>query len=137
VSDSKLGYVSRVDGISSGPQVIALNDGGQQAKPEAPATALAFASMKEVPATQPESRAAVAQQTAPVAAAAAASDETPFYKKMFSGVGDLFSSSAAQPVAETVQVAPAAPAARTAPAAKAVPEKRAQVPSKVNVAAAN
>jgi len=136
VSDSKLGYVSRVDGISSGPQVIALNDGGQQAKPEAPATALAFASMKEVPATQPESRAAVAQQTAPVAAAAAASDETPFYKKMFSGVGDLFSSSAAQPVAETVQVAPAAPA-RTAPAAKAVPEKRAQVPSKVNVAAAN
>jgi murein L,D-transpeptidase YafK len=137
VSDSKLGYVSRVDGISSGPQVIALNDGGQQAKPEAPATALAFASMKEVPATQPESRAAVAQQTAPVAAAAAASDETPFYKKMFSGVGDLFSSSAAQPVAETVQVAPAAPAARAAPAAKAVPEKRAQVPSKVNVAAAN
>jgi murein L,D-transpeptidase YafK len=136
VSDSKLGYVSRVDGISSGPQVIALNDGGQQAKPEAPATALAFASMKEVPATQPESRAAVAQQTAPVAAAAAASDETPFYKKMFSGVGDLFSSSAAQPVAETVQVAPSAPA-RTAPAAKAVPEKRAQVPSKVNVAAAN
>jgi murein L,D-transpeptidase YafK len=137
VSDSKLGYVSRIDGISSGPQVIALNDSGQQTKPEAPATALAFASMKEVPATQPESRAAVAQQTAPVAAAAAASDETPFYKKMFSGVGDLFSSSAAQPVAETVQVAPSAPAARTAPAAKAVPEKRAQVPSKVNVAAAN
>ncbi len=137
VSDSKLGYVSRIDGISSGPQVIALNDSGQQAKPEAPATALAFASMKEVPATQPESRAAVAQQTAPVAAAAAASDETPFYKKMFGGVGDLFSTSAAQPVAETVQVAPAAPIARTAPAAKAVPEKRAQAPSKVNVAAAN
>jgi murein L,D-transpeptidase YafK len=137
VSDSKLGYVSRIDGISSGPQVIALNDSGQQAKPEAPATALAFASMKEVPATQPESRAAVAQQTAPVAAAAAASDETPFYKKMFGGVGDLFSTSAAQPVAETVQAAPAAPIARTAPAAKAVPEKRAQAPSKVNVAAAN
>jgi murein L,D-transpeptidase YafK len=137
VSDSKLGYVSRIDGISSGPQVIALNDGGQQAKPEAPATALAFASMKEVPATQPESRAAVAQQTAPVAAAAAASDETPFYKKMFSGVGDLFSSSASQPVAETVQVAPAAPVAKTAPAANAVPQKRAQAPSKVNVAAAN
>jgi murein L,D-transpeptidase YafK len=137
VSDSKLGYVSRVDGISSGPQVIALNDGGQQAKPEAPATALAFASMKEVPATQPESRAAVAQQTAPVAAAAAASDETPFYKKMFSGVGDLFSSSASQPVAATVQVAPAAPVAKTAPAANAVPQKRAQAPSKVNVAAAN
>ena len=137
VSDSKLGYVSRIDGISSGPQVIALNDGGQQAKPEAPATALAFASMKEVPATQPESRAAVAQQTAPVAAAAAASDETPFYKKMFSGVGDLFSSSASQPVAETVQVAPAAPVAKTAPAANAVPQKRAPAPSKVNVAAAN
>jgi hypothetical protein len=139
VSDSKLGYVSRIDGISSGPQVIALNDSGPQAKPEAPATALAFASMKEVPATQPESRAAVTQQTAPVAAAAAAaaSDETPFYKKMFSGVGDLFSTSAAQPVAETVQVAPAAPVARTEPAGKAVPQKRAQVPSKVNVAAAD
>ncbi len=139
VTDSKLGYVSRIDGISSGPQVIALNDSGPQAKPEAPATALAFASMKEVPATQPESRAAVTQQTAPVAAAAAASasDETPFYKKMFGGVGDLFSTSAAQPVAETVQVAPAAPVARTEPAGKAVPQKRAQIPSKVNVAAAD
>ncbi|MBL0406050.1 murein L,D-transpeptidase [Microvirga aerilata] len=142
VTDSKLGYVSRIDGISSGPQVIALNDSAPQTRPEAPATALAFASMKEVPATQPESRAAVTQQTAPVAAAAAAtaSDETPFYKKMFGGVGDLFSTSAAQPVAETVQAAPAAPVApvaRMEPAAKAVPQKRAQAPSKVNVAAAD
>ena len=49
--------------------------------------------MREVPVPQAETRAAVTQQTAPVAAAAAApaSGETPFYKKMFGGVADLFS----------------------------------------------
>jgi hypothetical protein len=99
--------------------------------------------MKEVPAAQPEprqaeTRVAVTQQTAPVAAAAAApTSETPFYKKMFSGVTDLFSTSASQPVAETVQAAPVAPAAKAAPTAKTAPQKRAQAPAKVNVAAAN
>jgi hypothetical protein len=77
----------------------------------------------------------VTERTAPVAAAAASSQETPFYKKMFSSVTDLFSTSASQPAAETVQVAPAP--AKAAPGAKAVPQKRAQVPGKVNVAAAN
>jgi hypothetical protein len=136
VSDSKLGYVSRTEGISSGPRVVALNDAGKEA-PEAPSTALAFASMKEVPVPQAETRAAVTQQTAPVAAAAAApaSQETPFYKKMFGGVADLFSTSS-QPVAETVQVAPAAPA-KAIPAAKPVPQKRAQAATGVKVADAN
>jgi murein L,D-transpeptidase YafK len=141
VTDSKLGFVSRTEGISSGPQQIALDDSGRE-KIETPSTALAFASMKEVPASQPEarqaeSRAAVTQQTAPVVAAAAASSsqETPFYKKMFGNVTDLFSTSASQPVAETVQIAPAP--ARAVPAAKAVPQKRAHAPAKVSVAAAN
>jgi murein L,D-transpeptidase YafK len=141
VSDSKLGFVSRTEGISSGPQQIALDDSGRE-KIETPSTALAFASMKEVPASQPEtrqaeSRVAVTQQTAPVAAAAAgaSSQETPFYKKMFGNVTDLFSTSASQPVAETVQIAPAP--ARAAPAMRAVPQKRAQAPAKVDVAAAN
>jgi murein L,D-transpeptidase YafK len=140
VSDSKLGFVSRTEGISSGPRQVALDDSGRE-KIEAPSTALAFASMREVPASQPETRqaetrVAVTQQTAPVAAAAAsASQEPPFYKKMFSGVTDLFSTSASQPVAETVQIAPAP--AKAAPAAKAVPQKRAQAPAKVNVAVAN
>ncbi|NBJ09702.1 L,D-transpeptidase family protein [Microvirga arsenatis] len=132
VSDSKLGYVSRVEGISSGPQVIALNEAGKE-KPETPPTALAFASMKEVPASQPETRKAVTEQTAPVAAAAA-SQETPFYKRMFGGVADLFSSSSSQPpVAEAAQVAPAAPAAP----AKPVPQKRAEGAAAVKVAKAN
>ncbi|MFL4997034.1 MAG: L,D-transpeptidase family protein [Microvirga sp.] len=141
VSDSKLGFVSRTEGISSGPQQIALDDSGRE-KIETPSTALAFASMKEVPASQPEtrqaeSRVAVTQQTAPVAAAAAgaSSQETPFYKKMFGNVTDLFSTSASQPVAETVQIAPAHP--KAAPSTKTVPQKRAQAPAKVDVAAAN
>jgi murein L,D-transpeptidase YafK len=138
VSDSRLGYVSRTEGISSGPRVVALNDTGKEV-PEAPPTALAFASMKEVPVPQAETRAAVTQQTAPVAVAAAApaSGETPFYKKMFGGVADLFSTSSSQPVAETVQAAPAIPAARLAPAAKNMPQKRAQAATPVKVANAN
>jgi murein L,D-transpeptidase YafK len=138
VTDTRLGYVSRTEGISSGPRVVALNDTGREA-PEAPPTALAFASMKEVPVPQAETRAAVTQQTAPVAAAAAApaSGETPFYKKMFGGVADLFSTSSAQPVAETVQVAPVAPIAKATPGVKPVPQKRAQAGAAVKVANAN
>ena len=140
VSDTKLGFVSRTEGISSGPQVIALNDNGQE-KQEAPSTALAFASMREVPVSQPEprqpeTRMAVAQKTAPVAAAASSTAETPFYKKMFGSVTELFSSSSAEPVAETVQMAPLAPA-RMAPAAKAVPQKRADAVTSVKVATAH
>ena len=140
VSDTKLGFVSRTEGISSGPQVIALNDNGQE-KQEAPSTALAFASMREVPVSQPEprqpeTRMAVAQKTAPVAAAASSTAEPPFYKKMFGSVTELFSSSSAEPVAETVQMAPLAPA-RMAPAAKSVPQKRADAVTSVKVATAH
>jgi murein L,D-transpeptidase YafK len=135
VTDSRLGYVSRTEGISSGPQKIALDDSGKD-KIETPSTALAFASMKQVPASQPApqptTRAQVAQQTAP---AAPASDETPFYKRMFSGVGDLFSSSNAQPAAETAQTAPVTAPALMAPAKKAVPQKRAEAASGIKVAA--
>lgn len=136
VSDTKLGYVSRTEGISSGPRVVALNDTGKEV-PEAPPTALAFASMREVPVSQAETRAAVTEQTAPVAAAAAApaTGETPFYKKMFGGVADLFSTSS-QPVAETVQAAPVAPI-KIAPTVKPVPQKRAQAGAAVKVANAN
>jgi murein L,D-transpeptidase YafK len=137
VSDTRLGYVSRTEGISSGPRVVALNDTGKEV-PDAPSTALAFASMREVPVTQAETRLAVTQQTAPVAAAAAAPEagETPFYKKMFGGVADLFSTSSAQPVAETVQAAPAIPV-KTTPAVSPVPQKRAQAGAAVKVANAN
>ncbi|MGF9760282.1 murein L,D-transpeptidase family protein [Microvirga sp. 0TCS3.31] len=137
VSDTSLGYVSRTEGISSGPRVVALNDTGKEV-PEAPPTALAFASMKEVPVSQAENRVAVTQQTAPVADAAAAPEagETPFYKKMFGGVADLFSTSSAQPVAATVQAAPAAPI-KTAPAVKPVLQKRAQAATPVKVANAD
>ncbi|MEE1656917.1 murein L,D-transpeptidase family protein [Microvirga sp. CF3062] len=136
VSDTKLGYVSRTEGISSGPRVVALNETGKEV-PEAPPTALAFASMKEVPVPQAETRMAVTRQTAPVAAAAAASEETPFYKKMFGGVADLFSTSSSQPVTETVQAAPVAPAIKVAPATKNVPQKRAEAAVSVKVANAN
>jgi murein L,D-transpeptidase YafK len=143
VSDSRLGYVSRTEGISSGPQQIALDDTGAT-KPEAPSTALAFASMRQAPAapafapaaasrTKVANAASAMEAEAPVQAAAAAPGETPFYKKMFNSVGDLFSSGAAEPVAETAQV----PATAPLPALKPQPvgQKRAQTTSKVNVAA--
>ncbi|WP_243370467.1 L,D-transpeptidase family protein [Microvirga solisilvae] len=131
VTDSKLGYISRTEGLSSGPQQIALDDSGRE-KIEAPSTALAFASMKEVPAEAPQPKALAAAQPEAVAPAAG-SDETPFYKKMFSNVTDLFSTSPAQPAAETAQVAPVtAPAAKTP--AKPVPQKRAEASKGVKVA---
>jgi murein L,D-transpeptidase YafK len=143
VTDSKLGYVSRTEGISSGPQQIALDDSGREAI-DTPSTALAFASMREAPAeTQEPLVARAAPQpvaAAPVVTASAApagSQETPFYKKMFGGVADLFSTSSAQPAAETAQAVPAGSSIlRMAPAQKVVPQKRAQN-SPVNVAAAN
>ncbi|MGO4572192.1 L,D-transpeptidase family protein [Microvirga sp. 2TAF3] len=130
----KFGDVSRPEGLSSGPQRIALDASGKP-KAEAPSTALAFASMNQAPppapASAPAAKVAVAAPVpAPqVAQAAAAPAETPFYKKMFNGIGDLFStSSTSQPAAETAAT----------PAAKAVaPQRKAQGPSAINVAAAN
>ncbi|SCY28577.1 L,D-transpeptidase family protein [Microvirga guangxiensis] len=140
VTDSRLGYVSRTEGISSGPQQIALDDSGRETL-DTPSTALAFASMREVPAesSEPLVARAVPQSAAPApvataSTAPASSQETPFYKKMFGGVADLFSPSPLQPAAETAQ---AAPALRTAPVHKPVPQKRVQSSTPVNVAVAN
>jgi murein L,D-transpeptidase YafK len=137
VTDDKLGYVSRTEGIASGPQQIALDDSGRE-KIEAPSTALAFASMREAPAA-PEAKpqaVAAAQPAAPAPAAAPvpASEETPFYKKMFGNVADLFSASP-QPAAETAQAAPmTAPAAAPAAKAPAKSQKRAEAATGVKVA---
>jgi murein L,D-transpeptidase YafK len=129
VSDDKLGLISRPEGISSGPQRIALDDSGRtKTEATAPSTALAFASMK--PASEPEAKPAVKSMkaqpaAAPTVAAAPAAQETPFYKRMFSGVSDLFgSSSSSQP-------------AEMAPAAKPVPQKRAQTSSGIKVVSAD
>ncbi len=141
VTDSKLGYVSRTEGIASGPQQIALDDSGRE-KIETPSTALAFASMREEPveAVQPKTvaaahTAAVAPAaTKPAAAVATASGETPFYKKMFSNVADLFSASP-QPTAETAQATPlTAPAIAPAARTPAKPQKRAEASAGVKVA---
>jgi murein L,D-transpeptidase YafK len=131
VSDDKLGLISRPEGISSGPQRIALDDTGRtkiDAPSAAPSTALAFASMK--PASEPEAKPAVKSMKAQPAAAPAvatapapAAQETPFYKRMFSGVSDLFS--------------PSSQPAETAPAAKTVPQRRAQASTGIKVVSAD
>ena len=133
---NRFGDVSRPEGLSSGPQMIALDDSGK-AKPEAPSSAMAFASLN--PAADPAPKAApapaakVAAPALKVAAAAAPApaavpSETPFYKKVFSGIGDLFSTGSTQPAAETAQAPSATPAAR-------LQQKRVEAPPKVNVAA--
>ncbi|MFC4170972.1 L,D-transpeptidase family protein [Microvirga sp. GCM10011540] len=116
----KFGDVSRPESLT-GPREIALDDSGRT-RPEAPSAALAFASL---PPAEP-----AAQAAAPAADQAdAGPQQTPFYKKMFNGIGDLFTTSGpAQPVA-------AAPVAAPAAQPQAVPQKRVQAPSKVNVAA--
>ncbi|QFU17791.1 L,D-transpeptidase family protein [Microvirga thermotolerans] len=142
----KFGDVSRPEGLSSGPQVIALDDTTGKPKPETPSTALAYASLDRSPAaarTAAADRPAagetkVAALGAPPAAAPVGNGETPFYKKMFNGIGDLFSSSttAAQPAAETAQAAPAKSGAAAQKPAAAV-QRKAQAGSAVSVAAAN
>jgi len=145
----KFGDVSRPEGLS-GPREIALNDSGPT-KPEAPSTAMAFASFDQSPpapaakATAPAAKMAAAPAAKVAAAPAAkappapalvaqntaAPSETPFYKKVFGGIGDLFSTgSSAQPAAETAQI----PAVTGTSAAKPQ-QKRVQAQSKVNVAA--
>jgi murein L,D-transpeptidase YafK len=145
----KFGDVSRPEGLSSGPQEIALDDTGKPKK-ELPSTALAFASTpKAAPVAEAPVKAAVpemkvaAATPAPAPATSPVGSESPFYKKMLSGIGDLFStSSPAQPTTETAQVAaPAAPLSPqrgiTAPKPHpSTPQKRAQAPTSVNVAAA-
>ena len=62
------------------------------------------------------------------------SAETPFYKKMFNSVGDLFSTApASEPAAETAQVPATTPLSSAKP--QPIGQKRAQTSTKVNVAA--
>ncbi|MCG7393541.1 L,D-transpeptidase family protein [Microvirga sp. ACRRW] len=135
VTDSKLGYVSRTEGLSSGPQQIALDDSGRE-QVETPAAALAFASMKEVPAEASEPKVVASAKPVATTPAASASDETPFYKKMFSNVTDLFSSSSSQPAAETAQTEPTIAPAAITPAIRppVKPQKRAETPTGLKVA---
>jgi hypothetical protein len=80
----------------------------------------------------------------PAPTSGTADTESPFYRKMLSGIGGLFSTSPApQPTTETAQVAlPAAPlpphrgVAIAKPATPVVPQKRAQAPAPVNFAVA-
>jgi murein L,D-transpeptidase YafK len=148
----KFGDVSRPEGLSSGPQEIALDDTGKP-KRELPSTALAFAAApKAAPVAQtaqtpaaaaPAPEMKVASAT-PAPSTGTADSQSPFYKKMLTGIGDLFSSSSAsQPASAPQQVAaPAAPiqprAAVTAKPAgtSAAPQKRAQSQGAVNLAAA-
>ncbi|MCB8823103.1 L,D-transpeptidase family protein [Microvirga rosea] len=140
----KFGAVSRPEGLSSGPQQIALDETTGKSKAETPSTALAFASMNQSPAATPapakapapQIKVAAATQLAPQpVAASAGGTEAPFYKKMFNGIGDLFgSSSATQPAPETAQAAPVGNAAGQK--AHAAPQRGAQGTSAVNVAAA-
>ncbi|MBZ6077654.1 L,D-transpeptidase family protein [Microvirga puerhi] len=139
----KFGAVSRPEGLSSGPQQVALDETTGKAKVETPSTALAFASMNQdrmpaapakvtAPAAAPTAKVgtaspAAAQPAAPTSAAN--SSDTPFYKRMFNGIGDLFSSSSAQPAAETAHAPAQKPPAATS-------QRKAQVTSPINVAAA-
>ncbi|NIX75118.1 L,D-transpeptidase family protein [Microvirga terricola] len=142
----KFGDVSRPEGLSSGPQRIALDASGKP-KAEAPSTtvaAMSVASPAPAPVPAPEVK-AVAAAPAPQAAPAttgSTSSETPFYKKMFNGVGDLFSTApASEPTTETAQapapmpsMSPLPPQRNAAPAAKA-PQRRAEGSSTVKLAA--
>ena len=136
----RFGDVSRPEGLSSGPQRIALDTTGKP-KQEVPTTALAFASMQPAstaPAPAPQAETKVA--AAPTQQAAPAAQETPFYKKMFNSVGDLFSTSPSQPAATTAETAPAATPVqpqRSTVKPQAAPQKKAAAPSTVKVAAAN
>ncbi|WP_112661671.1 L,D-transpeptidase family protein [Microvirga flavescens] len=142
----KFGDVSRPEGLSTGPQEIALDASGKPKEAAVPATALAFAPAAPAPAPVAAAPAPVAEtklaSTAPAASApvqasaASGSQETPFYKKMFNGIGDLFStSSTAEPVAETAQAAPVttAPAAQV-PKPPVKPQKRAEAATGMKLA---
>lgn len=142
----KFGDVSRPEGLSSGPQEIVLDDSGKPKK-EVPSTALAFASAPKAagPADAPaaDMKVAAAAPAQASATGSAVDSESPFYKKMLNGIGDLFSTSSTAQPAETAQAAPAAPVppqrgmtTAKPPAPAPLPQKRAQAPSRVSVAAA-
>jgi hypothetical protein len=145
-AQARLGLISRPDSVASGPQEIILEANGKPKQDAAPASALAFASQKPAAPAAPASpapAAPVAAQPVQVAAApaaapatsaqpvAASAGETPFYRKMLGGIGDLFSAPGAAPV----QPAPTEPAVISAPAK--TPKSQASAKPSTNVATAN
>ncbi|HEV2557775.1 MAG TPA: murein L,D-transpeptidase family protein [Microvirga sp.] len=108
-ASNRLGEVSRPEALAAGPQEILLDLNG---KPKEAEPTVAFASAKPAPQAKP------APAASPVAAKPvqeAAADDKPFYKRMFSGIGDLLG-----------QTKEPDPAPAPAPAAAKAPDRRAQ-----------
>ncbi len=114
-SNNRLGDVSRPDGLAAGPREIVLAPNG---KPKDEAPALAYAAAKPAPAAAGAQKPAVAAPAAPApVTASAAGQQTPFYRRMMSGIGDLFTPNAAPTQAGTA-AAPQKTADRPAPSGK-------------------
>ncbi|MBM6593383.1 L,D-transpeptidase family protein [Microvirga pudoricolor] len=137
----RYGDVSRPEGLSSGPQEIAM-DGSDSTKPAAlPSTVLAYTAAKTAPVTAPASAPAAPEvkvaaapaavaPAAPAEAPASGSTGAPFYKRMFNGIGDLFSSSSvSQPETETAQVSPSVSEAPLPPQRGTVVKPQASAPT--------
>jgi murein L,D-transpeptidase YafK len=139
---SAVAEVSRPEAIAAGPRLVPLDESGRP-KPEprpvvaaapapaaapvaAPAANVTVATARQPavvapsPAAQPATPAPVAASATPVAAASA---DTPFYKRLFSPIGNLFGGEAkVEPAAlEAVPAPPARPGASTKPQAQAKP----------------
>ena len=111
----RLGDVSRPDALAAGPREIVLDPSG---KPKDEAPALAYAAAKPAPAAAGPQKPAVAAPAAPApVTASAAGQQTPFYRRMMSGIGDLFTPNAAPTQAGTA-AAPQKTADRPAPSGK-------------------
>ena len=135
----RLGDVSRPEAGAAGPREVVLDKSGKP-KDEAAPAALAYASSKSAPAPKSEPKVAVAAApAAPQGPVAASAGETPFYKRMFSEIGDLFSTSGSQvdqaPPPATVAAAPTPPRRGDASPVKA--DHRVQNGGSVSMAVAN
>lgn len=120
-----LGYVSRVDALVAGPQIVAVDKSGRPLEQAVEQPALAFASaqpaVEAAPAQQAIASSSAPQSVAPQVGAtevakADSGQERPFYKRLF---GDLFSS---QPIAGVP--AQAASPASTVPGDVPMPPRR-------------
>ncbi|HEX2509955.1 MAG TPA: murein L,D-transpeptidase family protein [Microvirga sp.] len=108
---NRLGDVSRPEALASGPQEVLLDMNGKPKDAPKAAPALAFASAKPAPQ---QKDAAPLPTAAPVQASAGGNDK-PFYKRMFTGIGELIGVTREDP----------APAAPPSPPVKAK-DRRAQ-----------
>ncbi len=132
---SAVAEVSRPEALAAGPRLVPLDESGRpkpQPRPVVAAAPVASAAPVSVVAARPAAPAPAATQAAvpqpaatTVAAApvAAASADTPFYKRLFSPIGNLFGGEAkVEPAAlEAVPAPPARPGASTKPQAQARP----------------